>query len=245
MLRTAIPPHHSVSTATISAGRLPLDVLLVGTDGMAWRVGVVMMSFDPGVRGSAILVVCVIGAVACSTSGQSTSPSSSVSSSSPSSVAPSTSTVGRCRGDSCAGRHPLAFTHAKGWKTRVLTDPYNAQGWAVRPALAGNPPGDAGSYFWRRLPRTGVLIMVGVEIPANQSRLRWTRRSYPFSVQAMLPTDHWEGQPLQRLQLRGQNGRVGLQRVDVMVTFGNLHPTAAELDAAQAELGRLLLPMRP
>jgi hypothetical protein len=144
---------------------------------VVWRVPVVMSVLCHGVRGLALLAVCVIGAVACSDSSQSTSPSSSVPSSSPSSVAPSTTAVGRCRGDSCAGRHPLAFTHAKGWKTRVLADPYNAQGWAVRPALAGNPKGDAGSYFWSRLPPTGVLIMVGVDIPANQSKLRWTRRS--------------------------------------------------------------------
>lgn len=195
-----------------------------------------------GPRGLAILAACVAAGVACSDSGQSTSaPSSSHSTA----VSPSTGLVGPCRIESCAGRHRLVFVQAAGWKTRVSAGVYAPFAWAVRPALAGNPPADAGTGFWTRLPRNGILIFVGVDIPLNQSKLRWPRRSFPFSVRAMLPSDHWEGKPLPRLQLRGTNGRVGRQRVWVMITFGNLHPTSAELDAAQAELGRLLLPMRP
>jgi len=95
--------------------------------------------------------------------------------------------------------------------------------------------------FWPRIPRDGVLLMVGVDTPRTPPT--WPQRRFPFDVRRMAPEDRWEGQPSPRLQLRGQNGSVGRHRVWVMVIFGNRHPTSAELAAAQAELGRVRLPV--
>jgi hypothetical protein len=83
--------------------------------------------------------------------------------------------------------------------------------------------------------------MVGADTPRTPPT--WPRRRFPFDVFKMTPEDRWEGQPSLRLQLRGESGSVGRHRVWVMVIFGNRHPTAAELAAAQAELGRVRLPV--
>jgi hypothetical protein len=140
--------------------------------------------------------------------------------------------------------HHLVFKPAKGWKTNATRDRNNEQAWAVYPSSSSSPPGDAGPsfFFVKRSPRNSILILAGAAIPNSfQTSRFWPRRSFPFNIRTMAAERSWEGQQFARIQLRGQAARVGRQRVWVSIYFGNQHPTAHELRAAQTELDRLQL----
>jgi hypothetical protein len=140
----------------------------------------------------------------------------------------------------------LHFHRASGW---LVVEPTRAEQPAlwqsmivavtVHDAAAAHPFALFTSLT--RLSKRGILIWattIGRNRPTF-ARMQWPPRLSSFRV------DHgWEGQPAANVQQRLKWGVSDGWDMDVRVYFGTQHPDRKLLEAAQAQLDRLVLPPR-
>jgi hypothetical protein len=175
------------------------------------------------------------------------------------------------RPDAKAGRNPdestpgaapvLDFEAAPGWNV-VKSDPSIAdlpgapQAWAanvpfeqedLQPGVRnGNPGGDPGHTI-RTLPADGIVVTADLPLETRNSLPpfpSFPERTLPLGLERP-PSSGWEGQPREDLSISGVNASANGWWVSVTVIFGTKDPSEAQIQKANDEVGRLILPPPP
>jgi hypothetical protein len=155
----------------------------------------------------------------------------------------------------------LDFEAAPGWNV-IKTDPSIAelpgapQAWAanvpfagvdLQPGLRNAYPGGDPGHTIRTLPADGIVVTADLPLetrnPLPSSR-SFPERTLPLGLEHR-PSSGWEGQPREDLSISGVNAAVNGWWISVTVIFGTKEPSDAQIQEANDEIGRLILPPPP
>lgn len=164
--------------------------------------------------------------------------------------------------ESTPGAPPvLDFEAAPGWNV-VKTDPSIAdlpgapQAWAanvpfeqgdLQPGLRNGYPGGDPGHTIRNLPADGIVITADLPLETRNSLPpsgSFPERTLPIALEHH-PSSGWEGQPREDLSISGVNAAVNGWWLSVTVIFGTKDPSDAQIQEANDEVGRLILPPPP
>ena len=141
----------------------------------------------------------------------------------------------------------LAFSPASGWNSVVAPLPSKLQAnnevsWASDVPFQG---GDQASGWpiatVKNLPSGGVVVFASLAHTLDDPDLRGSHGPAPTS-RRLLPLVKYDGQPAPNVSLQMIYAHVNGQYILVQVWFGQNTPTAAQKQAADAELARLVIP---
>jgi hypothetical protein len=175
------------------------------------------------------------------------------------------------RPDAKAGRNPdestpgaapvLDFEAAPGWNV-VKSDPSIAdlpgapQAWAanvpfeqedLQPGVRNGYPGGDPGHTIRTLPADGIVVTADLPLETRNSLPpfpSFPERTLPLGLERP-PSSGWEGQPREDLAISGVNASANGWWVSVTVIFGTKDPSEAQIQKANDEVGRLILPPPP
>jgi hypothetical protein len=114
--------------------------------------------------------------------------------------------------------------------------------WAITtPDVAALEPVQIFNSLTRLRPR-GIAIWAATIYPRGRAPHGVSRGTLPLRLSSFRVDRGWEGQPQGNIQQRLRFVVIKGWELDVRVFFATQHPDRRLLNAAQAELNRLLLP---
>jgi len=164
--------------------------------------------------------------------------------------------------ESTPGAPPvLDFEAAPGWNviktdTSIAYLPGAPQAWAanvpfapadVQPGVRNGYPGGDPGHTIRTLPADGIVVTADLPLETRNSlppSRSFPGRTLPLALEHP-PSSGWEGQPREDLSISGVNAAVNGWWISVTVIFGTKAPSDAQIQEANDEVGRLILPPPP